>query len=90
MLSVELTNLANMLDSVGQLKNVSQQARTWSSRISEAVYATTVRFFKLIKLFQKHNWRRCRLQTTYLLMKLMVSNAQLVEIHMFNQNWTNY
>lgn len=42
MLSVELTNLANMLDSVGQLKNVSQQAKTWSSRISDAVYATTV------------------------------------------------
>ena len=45
MLSVELTNLANMLDSVGQLRNVSQQARTWSSRISDAIYATAVRPF---------------------------------------------
>ncbi|KJA30100.1 glycoside hydrolase family 125 protein [Hypholoma sublateritium FD-334 SS-4] len=42
MLSVELTNLANMLDDVGQLKNVSQLAKTWSTRISDAIYATTV------------------------------------------------
>lgn len=42
MLSVELTNLANLLDSVGQLRNVSQQAKEWSSRISDAIYKTTV------------------------------------------------
>ncbi|KAF8974386.1 Six-hairpin glycosidase-like protein [Flammula alnicola] len=42
MLSVELTNLANMLDSVGQLRNVSQQAKQWSSRIHDAIYSTTL------------------------------------------------
>ncbi|KAF8205144.1 Six-hairpin glycosidase-like protein [Pholiota molesta] len=42
MLSVELTNLANLLDSVGQLRNVSQQAKEWSSRISDAIYKTTI------------------------------------------------
>ncbi|KAF9483987.1 hypothetical protein BDN70DRAFT_798797 [Pholiota conissans] len=42
MLSVELTKLANVLDSVGDLRNVSQQAKTWSSRISDAIYKTTI------------------------------------------------
>lgn len=43
MLSVELTNLADILDATGQLRNVSQQAKTWSSRIHDAILKTTVR-----------------------------------------------
>jgi len=42
MLSVELTHLANMLDATGQLHNVSEQAKEWSSRIHDAVWKTTV------------------------------------------------
>ena len=42
MLSVELGNLAEMLDSTGKLRNVSQQARDWSSRIQNAIWNTTV------------------------------------------------
>ena len=42
MLSVELSNLAEILDSAGKLRNVSQQARDWSSRIYNAIWRTTV------------------------------------------------
>uniref|UniRef100_A0A8H7XWY9 Glycoside hydrolase family 125 protein n=1 Tax=Psilocybe cubensis TaxID=181762 RepID=A0A8H7XWY9_PSICU len=42
MLSVELTNLAHLLDSTGQLRNVSQQAKEWSARIEDAIWKTTV------------------------------------------------
>lgn len=42
MLSVELSNLAEILDSTGKLRNVSQQARDWSSRIHNAIWKTTV------------------------------------------------
>ncbi|KAF5321078.1 hypothetical protein D9619_000858 [Psilocybe cf. subviscida] len=42
MLSVELTNLADILDATGQLRNVSQQAKTWSSRIHDAILKTTI------------------------------------------------
>lgn len=42
MLSVELTHLANMLDATGQLHNVSEQAKEWSSRIHDAIWKTTV------------------------------------------------
>lgn len=37
MLSVEPAHLANMLDVVGQLRNVSEQAKEWSSRIHDAI-----------------------------------------------------
>jgi hypothetical protein len=42
MLSVELTHLAAILDSAGELRNVSQQAKQWSSRIHNAIWKTTV------------------------------------------------
>ncbi|KIL68123.1 glycoside hydrolase family 125 protein [Amanita muscaria Koide BX008] len=42
MLSVELNYLANVLDDVRQLHNVSQQAREWSKRIHDAIWNTTV------------------------------------------------
>ena len=42
MLSVELAHLANMLDATGQLRNVSEQAKEWSSRIHDAIWKTTV------------------------------------------------
>ena len=42
MLSVELAHLANVLDATGQLHNVSEQAKEWSSRIHDAIWKTTV------------------------------------------------
>ena len=45
MLSVELTNLAQILDHAGQLRNVSQQAKEWSSKIESAIWKTTVQSF---------------------------------------------
>lgn len=42
MLSVELTNLADILDSAKQSRNVSTAARTWSARIHDAIWNTTV------------------------------------------------
>ena len=42
MLSVELAHLANMLDATEQLRNVSEQAKQWSSRIHDAIWKTTV------------------------------------------------
>ena len=42
MLSVELTHLANMLDAARQYSNISEQARSLSSRIQNAVWQTTV------------------------------------------------
>ncbi|CAL1702220.1 unnamed protein product [Somion occarium] len=42
MLSVELSNLANILDSAQQLKNVSQLARQYSTRIHNAIWNTTL------------------------------------------------
>lgn len=43
MLSVELGYLADMLDSTGQLANISSLARNYSSVISNAIWNTTVR-----------------------------------------------
>lgn len=42
MLSVELAHLANMLEATGQLHNVSEQAKEWSSRIHDAIWKKTV------------------------------------------------
>ncbi|KAJ4472289.1 Six-hairpin glycosidase-like protein [Lentinula aciculospora] len=42
MLSVELTNLALMLDEAGQGANISQSAKEWSSRINESIWANTL------------------------------------------------
>ena len=42
MLSVELAHLANMLAATGQLHNVSEQAKEWSTRIHDAIWKTTV------------------------------------------------
>jgi uncharacterized protein len=42
MLSVELNNLADIVDSAKLFKNVSKLAREWSSRIEAAVWNTTV------------------------------------------------
>ena len=43
MLSVELNYLADVLDDVKQLPNVSRQARQWSKEIHDAIWETTVR-----------------------------------------------
>jgi meiotically up-regulated gene 157 (Mug157) protein len=42
MLSVELTNLADLLDSVGKMSNVSRAARKYSSTIKKAIWETSV------------------------------------------------
>lgn len=42
MLSVELGHLADILDSAKQARNASSLARTWSARISDAIWNTTV------------------------------------------------
>ncbi|KAF8680217.1 Metal-independent alpha-mannosidase [Rhizoctonia solani] len=42
MLSVELAHLADALDSIGRLKNVSDSAREWSSQIRDAIWNHTV------------------------------------------------
>ncbi|KAF8906780.1 fungal and bacterial [Gymnopilus junonius] len=42
MLSVELTHLAQMLDEVSTMRNVSQQAKEWSTRITNAIWENTV------------------------------------------------
>lgn len=42
MLSVELTHLADVLDSTRQLGNVSRLARQYSSRIEKAIWNTTL------------------------------------------------
>ncbi|KAJ3790552.1 Six-hairpin glycosidase-like protein [Lentinula aff. detonsa] len=42
MLSVELTNLALMLDDAGQGADISQSAKEWSSRINESIWANTL------------------------------------------------
>ncbi|KAL1693807.1 Six-hairpin glycosidase-like protein [Schizophyllum commune] len=42
MLSVELVHLADLLDEAGQLANVSESARKWSSQIYDAIYNYTV------------------------------------------------
>ncbi|KAF9535083.1 Six-hairpin glycosidase-like protein [Crepidotus variabilis] len=42
MLSVELKHLADVLEKVGQLPNITQEARTWSSRIHDAVWNETL------------------------------------------------
>jgi hypothetical protein len=44
MLSVELKNLADILDAAGQAKNISTMARTWSKTIRDAIWKTTVSF----------------------------------------------
>ena len=43
MLSVELTQLAMVLDEVGQLQNVSKLAKQYSSTVKDAIWKTTVR-----------------------------------------------
>ena len=48
MLSVELKNLADVLDATGQLRNVSQLAKTWSSRVHDAILKTTVTTYHFI------------------------------------------
>ena len=50
MLSIKLNHLADLLDDVKQLQNVSQQAREWSKRIHDAIWNTTVS--KLAKALQ--------------------------------------
>ncbi|KAJ7266601.1 Six-hairpin glycosidase-like protein [Mycena rebaudengoi] len=42
MLSVELTHLSQILDAAHQGKNISASAKTWSKRISDAVWSHTV------------------------------------------------
>ncbi|GLB33616.1 putative DUF1237 containing protein [Lyophyllum shimeji] len=42
MLSVELQNLADVLDATGQLPDVSRDAKTWSSRVRDAIWKYTV------------------------------------------------
>jgi hypothetical protein len=42
MLSVELTHLANLLDTTRQAKNISSSAKVWSKRIHDAIWSTTV------------------------------------------------
>jgi len=42
MLSVELAHLADTLDGIGRLKNVSKSARKWSTQIQKAVWNYTV------------------------------------------------
>ena len=42
MLIVELVHLADLLDDAGQLANVSESARKWSSQIYDAIYNYTV------------------------------------------------
>ncbi|CAE6420959.1 unnamed protein product [Rhizoctonia solani] len=42
MLSVELTHLADTLDGMGRLKNVSDSARKWSSQIRDSIWNHTV------------------------------------------------
>ncbi|TDL29300.1 hypothetical protein BD410DRAFT_779669 [Rickenella mellea] len=42
MLSVELANLADMLEAANTMKNISTQARAYSKRISDAIWNTTV------------------------------------------------
>lgn len=42
MLSVELAHLADTLDGIGRLKNVSKSARKWSNQIQKAVWNSTV------------------------------------------------
>lgn len=44
MLSVELTNLATILDDADIAPNVSVQAKKWSRSIKEAIYGHTVGF----------------------------------------------
>lgn len=43
MLSVELAHLADVLDSLNQLHDISQEARQWSTKIHDAIWSTTVR-----------------------------------------------
>jgi hypothetical protein len=45
MLSVELVHLADILDGMGRLKNVSKSAREWSSQIKKAIWNHTVRLW---------------------------------------------
>jgi uncharacterized protein len=42
MLSVELTNLANILDAAHHSPNVSKSARSYSSTIKQAIWDTTI------------------------------------------------
>jgi hypothetical protein len=43
MLSVQLTNLATILDHAGVAPNVSSQAKHWSKTIEQAIWEHTVR-----------------------------------------------
>ena len=42
MLSVELGNLADILDSAGKARNVSSLAKQWSKRVHDAVLNSTI------------------------------------------------
>jgi len=42
MLSVELSNLADILDAAGQAQNISEMARIWSKRIHDAIWNYTL------------------------------------------------
>lgn len=42
MLAVELDHIAEMLEDTGKLSNVSSKARTYASRIRQAVWDTTI------------------------------------------------
>lgn len=44
MLSVELTHLAEVLDAIGQMPDLSKEAKTWSSRLNDAIWTHTVTY----------------------------------------------
>ena len=44
MLSVELGHLADMLDSLNVMPNISREMRDWSMRIHDAIWNSTVYF----------------------------------------------
>lgn len=54
MLSVELTNLADILDDAKLGQNFSQLARSYSSTIEEAVWKTTVGVFFPYHMYDNH------------------------------------
>lgn len=48
MLSVELINLATILDDADIVPNVSAQAKQWSQSIKEAIHEHTVGFYTTV------------------------------------------
>lgn len=59
MMSVELTNLANMLDDAKMFPNISSLARNYSARIEQAVWANTVSQTSNVSLFSYNDTLRC-------------------------------